>query len=447
MNILLIGNGFDLAHQLPTKYPDFLEFCKHVFPVYENAEGRGVHLYQQEYLFDWDFNKEIKEKLESAYSSRRKIITKENVSQIETSDLKLDEMYTFIKNNIWIQYFLPIYADRKKNGKDGWIDFEGEISEVIQSLDADMHGLSQIYNIEDIVHKLSNNFLEEMYADYIDAVQPINSANNDFSEGISFKEIRDRLLSDLNRLIRAFEIYLTEYIEKIKIKVISPDIEEIATTIYDDRGQKGIMFSKAISFNYTNIYEKIYLRKYNTDLNDYIDYIHGKADINHTIETNNMVLGIDEYLGKKKRNKQVEFIAFKKFYQRIHKGTGCKYKEWTDTIKGEYEYYQTELDNSRTEKNIMNFKVKVNKLKKQYLNKHHLYIFGHSLNITDKDILKDLILNDNVHTTIFYHNKDVMGQQIANLVKIIGQDELIRRTGGNDNLIEFRLQKPMEKIW
>lgn len=28
MNILLIGNGFDLAHGLPTKYTDFLEYVK-----------------------------------------------------------------------------------------------------------------------------------------------------------------------------------------------------------------------------------------------------------------------------------------------------------------------------------------------------------------------------------------------------------------------------------
>lgn len=27
MNILVIGNGFDLAHGLPTKYMDFLFFC------------------------------------------------------------------------------------------------------------------------------------------------------------------------------------------------------------------------------------------------------------------------------------------------------------------------------------------------------------------------------------------------------------------------------------
>ena len=66
-----------------------------------------------------------------------------------------------------------------------------------------------------------------------------------------------------------------------------------------------------------------------------------------------------------------------------------------------------------------------NKLKKQYLNKHHVYIFGHSLDVTDKDILRDIILNDNVHITIFYHDKDAMGQQIANLVKVIGQGEKI----------------------
>lgn len=28
MKILVIGNGFDLAHGLPTKYGDFLEFIK-----------------------------------------------------------------------------------------------------------------------------------------------------------------------------------------------------------------------------------------------------------------------------------------------------------------------------------------------------------------------------------------------------------------------------------
>ena len=36
-----------------------------------------------------------------------------------------------------------------------------------------------------------------------------------------------------------------------------------------------------------------------------------------------------------------------------------------------------------------------------------------------------------------------MGQQITNLVKVIGEDELIRRTGGSTKTIEFKLQQDM----
>ena len=48
-----------------------------------------------------------------------------------------------------------------------------------------------------------------------------------------------------------------------------------------------------------------------------------------------------------------------------------------------------------------------------------------------------------LHTTIFYHSKEELGKKIANLVKIIGQDELIKRTGGNTKIIEFVQQNEM----
>ena len=71
-----------------------------------------------------------------------------------------------------------------------------------------------------------------------------------------------------------------------------------------------------------------YQRLYGTDEKIRYDYIHGRADINNTLKSNNMVLGIDEYLIKKRRNRETEFIAFKKYYQRIYKGIGCEYKNW-----------------------------------------------------------------------------------------------------------------------
>lgn len=421
MNILVIGNGFDLAHGLPTKYTDFLEFVKVIKQALSKDKLSGI---------DWgNTNTEVKNLL---------IHDKGQVQKNLFSYKK--DWENLINNNIWIEYFLPIYEDRKKNGKDGWIDFEYEISGVIKSLNKDV----QDFKLENNIQRLSNIFLSEKYYDS----QTIYTYKEKqyYSSKLTYKILRDKLLDDLNKLIRAFEIYLTEYVEKIDIKVISPNIKEIAAISYDDLNQKSILFSKVISFNYTNIYEQVYLSKYNINCSDYVHYIHGKADVNNTIDANNMVLGIDEYLPKKRRNKETEFIAFKKFYQRIHKGTGCKYKEWIDTIKEDFLDYQTELEKNKAEKNIINLKATVNNLKQQYLNKHHVYIFGHSLDVTDKDILKDLILNDNVYTTIFYHSKEAMGQQIANLVKVIGQDELIRRTGGSTKTIEFKLQQNMVPI-
>ena len=53
-----------------------------------------------------------------------------------------------------------------------------------------------------------------------------------------------------------------------------------------------------------------------------------------------------------------------------------------------------------------------------------------------------LICNDNVKTVIFYHrrnknDKTQLGKLIKNLILLIGQDELIRRTGGERRTIEF----------
>lgn len=430
MNILVIGNGFDLAHGLPTKYEDFLEFIKIIKQCFEQDNFKSKEI-------DWG-KWEVEDSKEQPNGSKIKDLLVTNKGKARDKLFSEKQKWkNLIDDNIWIEYFLQ----NNMHGKENWIDFESEISEVIQSLNKDV----QDFKLENNIQRLSNVFLSEKYCDESQTVITYQGKQY-YSHKLTYKILRDKLLDDLNRLIRALEVYLTEYVEKINIKVISPDIKEISAITRDLNGKKIITLSKVISFNYSNIYEQLYLGKYDISHNDYVDYIHGKADFNNTIDTNNMVLGIDEYLGKKKRNKQVEFVAFKKFYQRIHKGPGCTYKGWIDTIKGEFADYQTELENSKTEKNIMNLKVMANKLKRQYLNKHHVYIFGHSLDVTDKDILRDLILNDNVHTTIFYHDRDAMGQQIANLVKVIGQNELIRRTGGKDKLIEFKPTKPMKEI-
>ena len=53
MNILLIGNGFDLAHGLPTKYTDFLFFCHAVKRVVEDSKIEDKIPKDDENYFNW----------------------------------------------------------------------------------------------------------------------------------------------------------------------------------------------------------------------------------------------------------------------------------------------------------------------------------------------------------------------------------------------------------
>ncbi len=74
---------------------------------------------------------------------------------------------------------------------------------------------------------------------------------------------------------------------------------------------------------------------------------------------------------------------------------------------------------------------------------NEILIYGHSLDITDKDVLSRLILMENTTTHIFFHDRDAMAQQISNLVKLIGEENLIRKTGGKDKTIQFiKTNKP-----
>lgn len=407
MNILVIGNGFDLAHGLPTKYTDFLDFVQEYEECYktEIKESKEIEV-------DSNLKKMIADFFKLRYYSGNSFEDIKNEGRRDRIKKLIEETHNLIQDNNWIEYFL----ESDIHGKDGWIDFESEISEVIQSIDKSM-GQGNFYSI---IIRLENEFLNNKYTnnvpEYLQATAEEQAKIR--KPEITYQKLKDILLGDLNKLIRALEIYLTDFVEKMEISKISKDIKELE-------------INHVLSFNYIDTYERLY-GTYKTDY----DYIHGKADINNTIVTNNMVLGIDEYLAKKRRNKDIEFIAFKKYYQRIHKQTGSKYKEWVDEI----------IEDENRKPWIINGK----DCSKDYA--HNLYIFGHSLDVTDKDILRDLILHDNVHTTIFYYEENNdngrtnLGKQIANLVKVIGQDELIKRTGGRTKTIEFKLQQDMVEI-
>lgn len=144
----------------------------------------------------------------------------------------------------------------------------------------------------------------------------------------TYRQMRDKLRTDLNKLIRVLEIYLSDFVNSQECNKILPNIEEIMKYPFEYvDGSIEDKISYIISFNYTNTYERIYFKDENIE--NYIHYIHGKADIIHETEDNNMVLGIDEFLPNDRKDKDIEFIAFKKFSS-IHSHTSCCFTDLED---------------------------------------------------------------------------------------------------------------------
>ena len=387
MNILLIGNGFDLEHDLPTQYADFLKFVE----KFEFIYCRVKDITKELCTIDDEYLKLIFEREE--YKNR------------------VDALHIFTDNNIWINHLNCAYKEHLAN-RENWVDFESEISDVIQSMDALLKYYMSIEKGES-----ENKTLESFYRN------KLQNIGNFFSTESIMQKIPE-LLFDLDKLIGALEIYMWDYIGSKRIQYYNPDIAQICP-------------DKVLSFNYSDTYKTLYA--YNQKNIDY-SYIHGKAEnnisffvdgaeadkeeidlwIQKNADLNNMVLGIDEYLEEERRSRETDFIAFKKYYQRIYKKNGNEYKKWLEQIN-------KNVEAGRKEENIM-------------------YIFGHSLDETDGDVLREFITHKHIRTVVYYRNKKQLGQQIANLVKILKSDKMIEMVYGNQPRISFQEQSKRELI-
>lgn len=413
MNVLLIGNGFDLAHGLPTTYRDFLNFCDSVVTISETTDYAFALLLLQGICEKWNPPSSIRTQLQGALFCRDNIHHSDlqNSAALNT----VNDVYSHIHDNLWFHYFKKRLSFLGYN----WIDFEKEISYVIQMLETVQITLDEHSDLRRLSKK-DKVALEAISEDF---------GKNCYSlcgDKETLVSTRNTLSNDLDRLTHALELYLSAFVNAINI----PEAD-ICTDIPHNP-------DKVLSFNYTNTHERIL----NLHSNAEYCYIHGKASNTNTTESCNMVLGIDEYLDDDRKNSDLEFLHFKKFYQRLYKSTDSTYLTWFDTIKIEYSDYIEEskyaLSNNTT---VAGISIPRHLLKPR-LKMHTLYIFGHSLDVTDGDVLRQFICNDNVQTKIYYHrkhehDKSVLGQLIHNLVRIIGQDELIRRTGGSHKTIEF----------
>lgn len=384
MKIILLGNGFDLAHGLPTTYTNFLDFMKKIDPSYNKK-------------YNISLNPEI-----------------ERLINDPSKEISINKIKQLCADNIWLTYFYErnyLYPN--------WCDFESEIEYITKNLEAikkELETMREAYSSKfhsypsfnflklsiknfflsyicktDLPKYNHIHFLRDRIPDYanltlgnntFDIDKMINNYRStssfDSNTDVPFELLVDFILQQLNSFTKCFELYLSNFITELNVQKIS-----FISNLVDS-------FSlKILNFNYTNT---IAIYKQLGSLN--ICYIHGKACND---DNNNLVLGINET----ENNIDPMFTRFRKYFQRFEKNCKYNYRDWIKDIKH----------------NIISDPLPLGSTK------HNLYIIGHSLTLNDKNILNELITLPETTTTIYYHSDNSKLSMMQNLAAILGSQK------------------------
>lgn len=279
MHILIVGNGFDLAHDLKTSYRDFLDYCRP----------------------------------------------------------KLDEpiiYYTTPNNyqlNLWVKHFINV----QENMGDTWIDVEKEIFRVINSVKnlSILKNIThpkikpQIFSIGIFDKAFSFNSIAGYFQDtYINAkgYDKLHKTYNVYMT--NSRDFINFLYEQLRDFSKLFEKYLlnevlaniqqeTKYLLSLQTIGIEPNNKDVYL----------------LSFNYTDTCERLYNQKFNTYCNiEKIKpvFVHGKAG---QCKNCNLILGTHSFENinptNPSQNISYEFNIFKKHNQRHKYSTINSYQD------------------------------------------------------------------------------------------------------------------------
>jgi len=441
MNILIVGNGFDLSHYLPTKYDHFMVAMGAIESWDELKGDMG---------FD-DLFGSLYEK-ESYFFGYTKAMYKTDEIKISIDQIK--GLKIQLKENVWYQYF----SDHVREVKT-WIDFETKIKEALEIVglyfeQTTQFSLKNNYINREIVFEKSINreniFLKREMCNVLRALEVVTSdyyeeeddENNEiiyhkinnpeemdennlkflindkflsFYSGFSKlknNEIMDFLTKSLEKFINIFNLYFCLIINQLKLK---------QGLLMNNK--KWIRPDKIFSFNYTKTYQKIY------DSSIKIDYLHGYFG-----ETQNIVLGISEFHNDILKNTKA--YGFTKYHQKLLKNTDYIFlhdiserimnlNELLDRMTKDYKNPNGNRTINQNNKLVEKINSTVEELKKIH---GKIEIWGHSLDSSDDIYIKEIFeLNkdkERFHVIVYYFNYQAKFELLANLLHILGKDKV-----------------------
>lgn len=384
--ILIIGNGFDLYHKLPTGYKDFLFFVKNwkKFKDEYDKQNKTDEIHEGEVInVRLGERNDLTEESLQDFAKHAYLYSREHISY-------LDE---HLQDNAWLTYFEKVTILGHN-----WIDFEAEIERALGQVEIYYnHFLPSTVNdvpmkhMPELMSKVIYSFsakAEKAGTGYVNLAKSMLRSTDTDPEYLRPNKVGllETMKDELDALNKCLDYYFLDFVSVIDCGVYSEQIQELGN-IY------------LLNFNYTYTYAAVYGKRALLQHHP----IHGEA------KEENIVLGIpDETFPN-----TLDYVYFQKYFQRIQKKTGNFYKEWP--VRPEHPALEDEPA--------------------------QVFVMGHSLSKVDRGVLKDFFLERNVELIkIFYHSQSGYENQVINLVDMFGRDFVIDQTG--KGRIVFEKLKP-----
>ncbi|WP_436917307.1 AbiH family protein [Acinetobacter schindleri] len=420
MNILIVGNGFDLSHYLPTKYDHFMVAMK---AIEEHTEPQQPISFNQ--LFESLYEDE-----ESFFSYTHAIYA---IEQVNLSENQIKEFKEKLLSNHWYRYFKNYKADLQT-----WIDLECHIEKALEivsdfidrteallkvkdrieltfdNLDSKRSNILKVHREHEhilfllglfiIAEKVKNDTriqwqkIENQMGGHLIGEKYHCIINTDFIlttfsyMKLDSKKIIDFLYKELEEFINIFNDYINNIINKLL------GCRKAKLTNYFD-------IDYVYSFNYTQTYNSIYDNKIK------VNFLHGSSRSDQ-----NIVLGIsdlkDDLLIKNKA------YGFVKYHQKLLKNTDFRFlknNEKLKAVRGFWGDIGKGVDSFPED-----FLVKIDK-------RCNIYLWGHSLDKSDASYIQEIFsynseFDENIRVVVLYFNEAAKFSLLANLLDILGKN-------------------------
>jgi len=273
-NVLVLGNGFDLYHNMKTRYSDYIEFMRAL--KRSNEEGAAQSRTLTGLIADKSGlqDSSLQAYIRSGYPPEA-----------------VKSLWATLENN-FVRYFMAYSAAVK-----GWIDFEILIKNITVDVEEIMNRLDVQGRLEG---KLTGR--ETLLVNSFDKIFDVIGRGD-----VALKEGFANQLTGVNRreVIQTLQAEFDGLCESIwrYLKDVEPHNREMQTEL-TYRQIQDIRADTIVTFNYTDTYKRYGLRP------DHVIHVHG------SLEENNIVLGFHD-----DNEKELQYVYFKKYLQCIIRRT------------------------------------------------------------------------------------------------------------------------------